>query len=719
MAAANPQADLSLSEPILTLQGYVQELGKLIEDPTSNLPEEELPGLDKLIKDWFDKDIEVSEEEFAIKILEVFKKSTHNEVYEQVLSQLPSQQKDAVEAFLDGSISAELADICLTQGIPISKAPMAMQQWDNISSLQAAVPKRQYIKSGTENLPFENWGRTVKNTPATTYYPENIAEVQTIVRDAVGKNKGVRVSGFRHSWSPVFGRNNIKGQQNNGDVLISTLTERNASVLPNFTSLPSSLFQPKETELNHISVVDAAYVGARGPPLKNGKKYVRVGTSTTNEQFRRWCINEGNVTLPFNIIEVEITFGGSNATICHGAGMKHSTLSDLVRCIEYVNVHGEVCTVNMADPDLMKAASGCFGLLGVVTHITFECDAMITAVMRPVKLDVIKAIPPPPDMKDSNIPKPLRKSRTQEERQIDQANFERRANNDFYAEWFWFPYSTQVWVNTWSTDTNTKDVVEYPSNRKVVVQVLGTAAMNMGQEILRRVGALQLWPQIQTAALSMIAMSHLDVCGANEKPIRTLLPNALHFQRGVQNIRVRDLEVEIPLHAKKGTTNERDYTNVQRAWWDAIKTCYDHAKTSPMRMPLEMRIMGSSEVTMAPQRGHTLGTCAIEILTLKVVTDIWEPYAQEVLDKWVSYKDNDNNPIVVKPHWAKEWYNYKVDNKPWVKKLKNEVYKDEIAEFKALLAAIGKKHNWTLADIKRTFSNELLDYLYLDDVHIS
>lgn len=100
---------------------------------------------------------------------------------------------------------------------------------------------------------------------------------------------------------------------NNGDVLISTLTEHNASVLPNYTSLPSSLFQPKSTELNMIDFVDANYVG--GPTLEGGKKYVRVGTATTNEQFRRWCIRKGNVTLPMNIIEVEITFGGSNATI--------------------------------------------------------------------------------------------------------------------------------------------------------------------------------------------------------------------------------------------------------------------------------------------------------------------------------------------------------------------------------------------------------------------
>lgn len=54
--------------------------------------------------------------------------------------------------------------------------------------------------------------------------------------------------------------------------------------------------------------------------------------------------------------------GGSNAPICHGAGITHKTLSDLVREIEYVDVHGEVQT--LGDPAMLKAAAGAFGLLG-------------------------------------------------------------------------------------------------------------------------------------------------------------------------------------------------------------------------------------------------------------------------------------------------------------------------------------------------------------------
>ncbi|KAI8717644.1 FAD-binding PCMH-type domain-containing protein [Fusarium sp. LHS14.1] len=672
-------APVETPEPIPTLQDSIQQLGQLVKDLESELDEKELPGLDKLI---------VTKEAFARRILQVFRDSTHNEVYDDVKSNLPGQRGTVLDKFVDGAISAKDAGALLAEleGTPAGATPASGLHVQNLvltSAKKATTPDRKFIKGKVENQVFENWGRTVKNTPAVTYYPENTAEIQTIVRDAVKNGSGVRVSGFRHSWAPVFGRNGKVGQKNNGDVLISTLTEHNAGVLPNFTSLPSSLFQPKETELNHIKIVDAAYVS--GQALSGGKKYVRVGTSTTNEQVRRWCINEGNVTLPMNIIEVEITFGGSNATICHGAGIKHPTLSDLVRCIEYVDVHGELRTVDMADAKLLKAASGCFGLLGVVTHITFECDPMSTAVMIPMKLDAIDAIPPPP--KDSDIPEPLRQPRTEQEKQTA----------------FWFPYSSQVWVNTWKTDNNTKDVVNYPSTAKTFIQILGTAIMNTGQNILQEIDALQARPHMQTTFLSWLAMKNLDERKEGEKPIRTLLPNALHFQRGVQNIRVRDLEVEIPLHSKKGTTDQRDYTNVRHAWWDAIKICYANVDTCPMRMPLEMRIMGSSEVTMAPQRGHKLGTCVIEILTLRAVADIWEPYAQQVLDKWSTYKDNDGQQIVLSRTGQRS----------------GTIYKNGIVEFKGLMAEIGKKHGWTLADLKKTFSNEVLDYLYLDYVAVS
>ena len=111
----------------------------------------------------------------------------------------------------------------------------------------------------------------------------------------------------------------------------------------------------------------------------------------------------------------------------------------------------------------------------------------------------------------------------------------------------------------------------------------------------------------------------------------------------------------MPLTAKKGEPDKVDYTNVQRAWWDAILKCYENADACPQRMPLEMRIMGGSDMTMAAQRGNKLGTCCIGVLTLENAAKIWPPYAQSVLDQWMTYTDAEGNKLKTRPHWAKEW----------------------------------------------------------------
>lgn len=63
-----------------------------------------------------------------------------------------------------------------------------------------------------------------------------------------------------------------------------------------------------------------------------------------------------------------ITFGGSNALMCHGGGIRHKTISDLVRKIEYVDANGE--HQNVTDPAQLRAAAGSFGLLGAYHNLT-------------------------------------------------------------------------------------------------------------------------------------------------------------------------------------------------------------------------------------------------------------------------------------------------------------------------------------------------------------
>lgn len=470
--------------------------------------------------------------------------------------------------------------------------------------------------------------------------------------------------------------------------------------------------EDQPNELESIEVVS-------GTTRVKGNALVRVGVSTTNERLRRWCIDHGKWTLPLNVIMVEMTLGGTNGPICHGSGYGHQTLSDLVRKVEYVDCNGNLRVVD--NPEHLRAAAGCFGLMGVITHLTLEFSPMTYALMSPKKLSVVRAVPPPPDMKDEEIPAALRAylvDLTPEARAADQAEFERQCEKDYYSEWFWFPYSDYAWINCWSNTADSSDVESYPSTAMIFFQFVSHFTMNVIQyakvldDLINATG-------LNEAAITLF--SRVAMLAMPETPVKTHLTDALHFQRGIQNIRVLDLEVEMPIPAKAASgpdASRPDFRVVQRAWWDAILLCYEHSATSPQRMPLEMRIMGDSNIVMAPQRGNKLGTCAIEVLTLQSVADRWLPYAQAVLDKWTSYADpSTGKKLRTRPHWAKQWVGLRVDGKPWSEAMKED-YKEEIGEFKGLLAEIGKGHGWTLADLKKMFSNDFFDGFYFDDVEV-
>ncbi|KAF5862162.1 hypothetical protein ETB97_012059 [Aspergillus alliaceus] len=483
---------------------------------------------------------------------------------------------------------------------------------------------------------------------------------------------------------------------------------RRATIIPNVEALTPvcpALFQGKSTKLNSITEIG---------PLKEDptKSLVRVGCATTNEQFRSWCIASKRLTLPLNVIMVEITFGGSNAPICHGAGIKHQTLSDLVYAIEYVDANAKVQKITRSDGDFLSAASGCFGLIGVVTHITLIVDQMTYAIMRPKKLPVIDAIPPPERLR-SRVPPALYQDRTPEAIQRAQEEFERRAAHDYYTEWFWFPYADEVWVNTWSTTTDSSDVKEYPSKIEIATQWLQAIAMEAAQDLARDTMTEDLLPMLRTSLVSRLAMASLPA----EEEIKTWLPDALHFRRAIQNTRVRDLEVEIPLPPGPDDANKPDFSIIQHAWWEAIIKAYEHTKNCPMRMPLEMRIMGDSNVVMAPQCGNKLGTCAIEVLTLQSVAQFWDGFAQEVLDEWMKLRQWKGQELNIRPHWAKEWQQFTVGGKPFQDYLKNECYRDAIPKFNGILDRIGKQQHWERSDLKRMFSNLLFDDLVFDDIH--
>jgi hypothetical protein len=175
---------------------------------------------------------------------------------------------------------------------------------------------------------------------------------------------------------------------------------------------------------------------------------------------------------------VEITFGGSISPICHGAGLTNKTLSDLVVEVEYVDAHGEVQTIS--DPEMLKTAAGAFGLLGVVTAYTVRLDKMTYAAMRPYRETIELAIPPPREYIDKarmgdpryKWIKELISGHSEETMEKARREFVDRAENDYYAEWFWFPLQSQVWVNTWKINGDVNESRNIPNNFEAFLEWL-------------------------------------------------------------------------------------------------------------------------------------------------------------------------------------------------------------------------------------------------------
>jgi hypothetical protein len=309
----------------------------------------------------------------------------------------------------------------------------------------------QVVVTGVE---FENWGQTVKNTPRCTCVPTTVYGVQQIVRYAKQHDLRVRCGGYRHSWSNIFSQDN--------EIFISLLDLHQATTIPDIISVLPGQFNPSNG--NQLRTIELKEHN------NEGKRLCRVGVSVTNEDFRRWAIENDAWSLPVDVILVEVTIGGVNGPICHGAGYAHKTVSDYVQSVEYVDCNGDFRTVD--DQVDIKASAGAFGLLGVVTHITFELDAMTYAVMKPLKVDIGLAIPP---INKDDIPIALQSdwfhSNDASKKLADaKIEFDIRAANHYYSEWFWFTYQRKAWVNTWNATSDPTGVEEYPDEAQTFLQ---------------------------------------------------------------------------------------------------------------------------------------------------------------------------------------------------------------------------------------------------------
>ena len=134
-----------------------------------------------------------------------------------------------------------------------------------------------------------------------------------------------------------------------------------------------------------------------------------------------------------------------------------------------------------------------------------------------------------------------------------------------------------------------------------------------------------------------------------------------------------------------------------------------------MRVALEMRLTGSSQILLAPQLNNSLGTISIEVLTTIVTPDQeWRSFMQQLTDRWTSYRSPAKGEpyLNARPHWAKEWQGLMVRGKPIENYLRESAYRLERKEFVKVLEEVVKKRGGTLEETKERFGNPLLERLF-------
>ena len=166
---------------------------------------------------------------------------------------------------------------------------------------------------------------------------------------------------------------------------------------------------------------------------------------------------------------IEITFGGSNAPICHGSGVSTKTLSDYIYEIEFVNCLGNIQRVSADNPDgkkLLRSAAGAFGLIGITTHLTYKLDKMTHANFVSEFKDPFETIPVPQDERFykifaesfQDVQEEYKGRFDQIKNKFLQSRPEARkkfidlVTKNYYNEFFWFPFHHQFFTVNWNND---------------------------------------------------------------------------------------------------------------------------------------------------------------------------------------------------------------------------------------------------------------------------
>ena len=196
---------------------------------------------------------------------------------------------------------------------------------------------------------WQNWARTERCRPQSTWYPRNAVEVREIVELAVRERKRIRVVGTSYSWPPL------------------ALSEEFMVCLRLLDSI----------EIEDREEGPRAWVGAGV-----------VGRELND------VLERSGYCLPSNVVMESVSFGGMISVGAHGSGWKQETLSDMVEVVELIDGRGRLqCFRRGETPDeVMNAVRVSLGTYGIIVRVALRIEPAFNVRLCDRKISITEML---------------------------------------------------------------------------------------------------------------------------------------------------------------------------------------------------------------------------------------------------------------------------------------------------------------------------------------
>ncbi|KAG0225071.1 hypothetical protein BGW41_004834 [Actinomortierella wolfii] len=484
---------------------------------------------------------------------------------------------------------------------------------------------------------WKNWAGNQKCYPEHIFHPKSLQDLKDIVLKAKRKNKKVRCAGSGHSWSTVSVTDDYLVIINNLDKVLGArkLSEDEIATATEVIGRPA--------------VSDISREPLPGSGQGNKKRDVWAVTFENGilvKQLDDWLRNhDPPLTLPSNVVLDSVRYGG--------------VLS--MGCVTIVDANGELQTFSATDKsraDEFSAACVNLGLLGLVYSFTLRCEPMDFQLHGvddfPLMTEYIP-LPTQPGINNTSFliaPTSTSATTTNEDHGESTETSEQAADieagqrlraivlgND-QSEFFYWPFNTsglgamndKIWIKQWKRTLNP---VTKSAHREGFEEILQTLTTEFGSKLYE---FMVLFPESTPFFQCMMA----SIAGQKGEKVQTV-PDAIHFQAGIDNIKCLDLEMAFKV--------DDGFVNVVRAWRYVVEQVYAYAekKQFPLNLTMEMRFVKSSSALMANAYDDDPDAiyCMIEILSIKG-TRGFDEFSNNIAQYWIKNFD-------AKPHWAKMW----------------------------------------------------------------